>query len=148
MGIRLRRALPWLLPLVAIAACALYLRHFYNWGPPEVLAQALASPPIGREALTTTLNAQYLVGTDEAALKSTLLAQGFTHTPQARTSCIKPEASGMAYGPCPAGTQQMAYDYRFFGDLVCDIHTLMIVWSADRNGKVASVKATHYVACL
>ena len=148
MRSRLRRALLWLLPVVAIAAYALYLRHSYNWGPPEILARAFASRPMGREALTTTLDAQYLVGTDEASLRSTLLAQGFTDVPQARMSCIKPDEGKTAYGPCPAGTQQMTYDYKYFGDLVCGIHNLMIVWSADPNGKVTSVKATHYVACL
>ena len=74
------------------------------------------------------------LGTDEAALRSTLSKQGFTGAPQARTSCIKPEAKGIEYGPCPAGAQQMTYDYKYFGDLVCGMHSLTIVWSVDPNG--------------
>jgi hypothetical protein len=135
-----------LLLVVALGAYALYLRLSYNWGPPEILAQAIASPPIGREALTTTLDAQYLVGSDEAALKSTLLEQGFTDTPRVRTSCIKPDASGMVSGPCPAGAPEMTYDY--IGYIVCGMHHLTMSWSADPNGKIMSLKATHYVACL
>jgi hypothetical protein len=118
------------------------------WGPPAVLAQALASPPIGREALTTTLDAQYLVGTDEAALRSVLLKQGFAEAPQARASCVKPDASGMQSEPCPAGARHMTYDYEQFPDLACGTRHISINWSADPNGKIASLKATHYVACL
>ena len=148
MRIRPRRALLGLLPFLAIAAYALYLKHSYNWGPPEILAQAFASPRTKRQGLITALDTQYLVGTDEAALRSTLLKQGFTDAPQARTSCIKPETPGIEYGPCPAGAQEMTYDYKLFGDIVCGIHHLTMSWSADPNGKNTSLKATHYVACL
>jgi len=148
MRIRPRSALLWLLPFLAIAAYALYLKHSYNWGPPAILAQALASPSIDRQGLAETLNAQYLVGTDEATLKSTLLEQGFTNTPQARASCIKPDAGKMAYGPCPAGTQQMTYDYNLFGDFVCGTRHILINWSTDPNGRIARLEAMRYVACL
>jgi hypothetical protein len=148
MRVRPRTALLWSLPFVAIAAYVLYLRHSYNWGPPEIFAQALASPSTGREGLIETLETQYLIGTDQAVLRSTLLKQGFGDAPQARMSCIKADAGKMAYGPCPAGTQQMTYDYNLFGDLVCGTRHISINWSADPNGKIARLEATRYVPCL
>ena len=137
-----------LVPFIALATYALKLRLTYNWGPPEILKQALALPPIDREGIAVILNAQFLVGTDEAALRSTLLKQGFADPPQARASCVKPESNGIDYGPCPAGGRMMTYDYEQFGDIVCGTRHLTIAWSADPAGKVASLKATRYVACL
>lgn len=135
----------------AITGYALKLSLTYNWAPPRILAEPLASPLSDRDGpMTAALNARFPDGTDEAVLKAALLNDGFSDVAQPRPLCRLPETrSGSIsyYGPCPAGTREMTYEYTQF-NLVCGSTRISVKWSVDPGGKVARLQGTGYTPCF
>jgi hypothetical protein len=143
-------ALLCLLLFIAMSAYAVRLSLAYNWGPPKILKQPLDSQLMDRDgAMTEALNQHFPIGTDEAALRSTLLNQGFKNVQRPRPQCRQPETrSGWKeYAPCPAGAQEMTYDYEEI-NLICGTRHISINWSADAIGKITRLEATRYLPCL
>jgi hypothetical protein len=139
-----------LLLFIAMSAYAVRLSLAYNWGPPKILKQPLASQLMDRDAaMTETLNQQFPIGTDEAALTSTLSNQGFKKALRPRPQCRQPETKPgwMEYAPCPAGAKEMTYDYEQI-DLICGTRHISINWSVDSVGKITRLEATRYLPCL
>ena len=144
-------ALCCLLLFATMGAYAVWLSLVYNWGPPRFLAKPLDSPLMDRDrAMTETINQQFPVGTSEAELISALSKQGFEKAKTPSPRCRQPQEKGSnikRYMRCPAGTQEMTYDYIEL-DLVCGTRHLSINWSADPAGKLTRLEATRYVACF
>jgi len=139
-----------LLLFIAMSAYVVRLSLVYNWGPPEILKQPLASRFVDRDAaMTETLNQQFPIGTDEAALRSTLSNQGFKKPLRPRPQCRQPETTPgwMEYAPCPAGAKEMTYDYEQI-DLICGTRHVSINWSVNSVGKITRLAATRYLPCL
>jgi hypothetical protein len=136
-----------LLLFIAMTAYAIRLSLAYNWGPPKILEQPLESRLMDRDrAITETLNQHFPIGTDEATLISTLSNQGFKNVLRPRPQCRQPETLWKVYAPCPAGAQEMTYDYEQI-NLVCGTNHISINWSADSIGKITRLEGTRYVPC-
>ncbi|WP_157644418.1 hypothetical protein [Bradyrhizobium sp. WSM2793] len=136
----------------AITGYALNLFLSYNWAPPRILAEPLASPLNDRDGpMTATLNAQFPEGTDEAVLRASLLKDGFSDVAQPRPLCRLPEirpGSMRRYGSCPAGSREMTYEYRGPVNFVCGSTHVSVKWSANPDGKIVGLQATGYTPCL
>lgn len=136
----------------AMTGCAMNQSLSYNWAPPRLLAEPLASPLMDRDhAMTVALIAQFPKGTDEAVLKASLLKDGFTDVANPRPLCRQPETQPGAmryYRVCPAGTREMAYEYHGPVNFVCGSTHISVKWSVNPDGKVTGLQATGYTPCL
>ena len=136
----------------AITGYALNLFLSYNWAPPRILAEPLASPLSDRDGpMTAALNAQFPDGTHETVLRASLLKDGFLDVAQPRPLCRLLETrpgSMRHYKPCPAGSREMTYEYRGPVNFVCGSTHISVKWSVNPDGKIAGLQATGYTPCL
>lgn len=151
MAVFVRAAI--LMILAAAVAQAVRISIIYNWSPPKIFKQALSSPLTvdDRErAMTEALNSQFPKGSDEAALKSMLLKQGFEDVSRPQPSCRSSRStkSTRVYESCPKETREMRYDYRHLISFPCGTIHLSVNWSVDPDGKITRIEATDNTICL
>jgi hypothetical protein len=103
--------------------------------------------------LTAVLEQWFPVGSGEAALRSTLLKQGFKAIPPPPASCIPPGQSppiGVVYRTCltPDQTERLKRTLKYeWGGGVC-AEFVQVEWSADDRGEIIKVNGSYFSACL
>jgi len=126
-----------------------------NTRPPAIFADQLLTPPVadkaetGRE-LTARLQHEFPVGTTQATLKETLLAQGFrpVEPPQ---NCVQPVRNGELNSDrrstvCPPQDQSRSLTYAW-DDGACGA-TVWVRWSTDASEVITLLDAYYHSACL
>jgi hypothetical protein len=145
--------LPTVVLAVAVAGVLWVYSLFFNHRPPQI-AQGVVftNDPRSYEdvsaRLSTVLQQTFPVGTGEAALKSTLLRQGFRPLPPPPPNCLKPGESprvGAVYVDCYDPTHELRYDW---GDGAVCGNTISVVWTTDGNGGLKDVRGFYHSACL
>ena len=127
-----------------------------NTKPPAMFADQLLAELVSDKAetsrrLTARLLQQFPVGTTEATLKKTLLAQGFRSIEQP-PDCVQPVQNGQplrAGRPvaiCPPQDQSKRLKYEW-GDDACGA-TIWIHWSTDASDVITLLDGYYNSACL
>lgn len=138
--------------VLAVAGYVLRLSLIYNWSPPPILEEALASPLTDRDdAVKEALMRRFPIGSAEVDLVSALSKQGFVNVdrphPQCRQPAPEPGTSLTYYAPCPTGSKQMDYEYETL-HLFCGSDHISVNWSADPNGKITRLAASRRLNCF
>lgn len=121
--------------------------------PPQMFKADLAGmwnkwDEAGRK-ITTRLQEQFPAGTTEAALKSTLVKQGFKPLPPPAADCVPAGQQvpvGKTYTRCPTSDPSKTLTYRW-GSAVCT-STVSVRWKTDGGDEVTEVNGRYNAACL
>jgi hypothetical protein len=97
----------------------------------------------------TILEREFPVGTSEAQLKSTLLAQGFKPPPPSRHDCLpqgQPAPIGKMVFRCP--THDLSRELRYEWSRFPCGQQIVVWWTPGDKGDITEVKGVHGGGCL
>jgi hypothetical protein len=149
-------AIPWSAPIAIFFV--FFANPFTNSAPPPI-AEGQITPEdwthwdeAGRK-FTAVLARRFPSGSNEATLKSTLLAQDFHFPKPPPTNCLPPgqEAPiGVVYYRCLTSDAMKALERTLvyeWGRFPCT-KSLSVQWSAGDRGEITNVRGSYYGVCL
>ncbi|MGJ4947873.1 hypothetical protein [Bradyrhizobium sp. HKCCYLS20291] len=123
---------------------------FMNTRPPPMFEHDVADSwgkwVESGQRLTAHLQTEFPPGTPAAALKSTLLKQGFEPFPECVRDGKIVVRLGDIHAPCRTSETANAHTYRW-GNPVC-VQTIHVNWQANGEGAITDVQASPGAACL
>jgi hypothetical protein len=145
--------------LVFAVLAALFVNPFSNSSPPPIAEGQITEKDWhhwddGGRKLTAVLTRRFPIGTNEATLKSTLLAQGFHFAKlPPPENCVPPGQSapvGVIFYHCLSPDRKKALERTLeyiWGRFPCS-QSLLVEWSVDDRGEIANVQGYYHGVCL
>lgn len=115
-----------------------------NTQPPPI-----AEGQTAEEELSRIFERKFPPGSNESALRTTLLRQGFKYPPTPAQQCLpagQPAPVGGAFYRCPTYDPSKMLEYQW-NNFPCG-ETILVFWSAGENGAITQIKGEYTRACL
>jgi hypothetical protein len=143
----------------ALALIARAAALAFHWFPPPIMGAIYCDSTYdcrtATRAFTAVVQQRFPVGSSQDEVESALAKQGFHHLPASIKTCVSVGEGapiGVEVIPCPPWDSNWNprnyLKYDFSGPLPVCGSAAIVLWSADKRGRIIHIEGYYDVTCL